>query len=83
MKKTRTTAIPDEFDRLKQQLFEMQTLLQKTQQESLHHQQEAKRFQLLYHQSIEQWQLALKNALRRAVKVTPAKASCLTRLKTA
>ncbi|MGB5856442.1 MAG: IS66 family transposase zinc-finger binding domain-containing protein, partial [Oceanisphaera sp.] len=60
MKKTRTTAIPDDVESLKQQLLEMQTLLQKSQRESLHHQQEAKRFQQLYHQSIEQWQLALR-----------------------
>ncbi|MGB5856745.1 MAG: IS66 family transposase [Oceanisphaera sp.] len=60
MKKTRATAIPDDVESLKQQLLEMHILLQKSQRESLLHQQEAKRFQQLYHQSIEQWQLALR-----------------------
>lgn len=60
MKKTRATAIPDDVESLKQQLLEMQTLLQKTQRESLHHQQEAKRFQQLYNHALEQWQLALR-----------------------
>ena len=60
MKKTRATAIPDDVERLQQQLLEMQILLQKTQRESLHHQQEAKRFQQLYNHALEQWQLALR-----------------------
>ncbi|WP_319781846.1 IS66 family transposase [Oceanisphaera sp. IT1-181] len=74
MKKTRATAIPDDVESLKQQLLEMQTLLQKSQRESLHHQQEservqkesahhqreAKRFQQLYNHALEQWQLALR-----------------------
>lgn len=60
MKKTRATAIPDDVERLQQQLLEMQILLQKTQRESFHHQQEAKRFQQLYNHALEQWQLALR-----------------------
>ncbi len=60
MKTTDSTTLSDELENLKKQVLEMQILQKKTQAESQCYQKDSKKYQQLYYETLEKWQLSLK-----------------------